>query len=122
MPADRIELRDLRILGRCGVLPEEEVRAQPLQVDLDVELDLSGAGASDDLEDTVDYGALCALVEGTITHRHVALLPARPLGTSTEDPGSQYVNYPHGTLALRIADSSAADPTDTSPCSSTWRR
>ena len=74
MPADRIELRDLRILGRCGVLPEEEVRAQPLQVDLDVELDLSAAGASDDLEDTVDYGALCALVEGTITHRHVALL------------------------------------------------
>ena len=74
MAADRIELRDLRVMGRCGVLPEEAVRAQPLQVDLDVELDLSAAGASDDLEDTVDYGALCALVEGTIAHGHVALL------------------------------------------------
>ncbi len=74
MTADRIELRDLRVMGRCGVLPEEEVRAQPLQVDLDVELDLSAAGASDHLDDTVDYGALCALVEGTIASRHVALL------------------------------------------------
>ena len=44
--------------------------------------------------------------------RHVALLPARPLGISSEDPGSQYVNYRHEPLALRIADSSAADPTD----------
>lgn len=35
--------------------------------------------------------------------RHVAALPARPLGISSEDPGSQYVNYRHEPLALRIA-------------------
>ena len=50
------------------------MRAQPLEVDLDVELDLSAAGSTDHLDDTVDYGALCALVEGVVTSRHVALL------------------------------------------------
>ena len=36
--------------------------------------------------------------------RHVAALPARPLGISSEDPGSQFVNYRHEPLALRIAE------------------
>ncbi|MFT4194332.1 hypothetical protein [Ottowia sp.] len=36
--------------------------------------------------------------------RHVATLPARPLGISSEDPGSQFVNYRHEPLALRIAE------------------
>lgn len=71
---DRIELRGLRALGRCGVLPEEVTRAQPLEVDLDLRLSLAAAGASDDLTDTVDYGAVCAAVEATITAGHVQLL------------------------------------------------
>jgi 7,8-dihydroneopterin aldolase/epimerase/oxygenase len=71
---DRIELRGLRALGRCGVLPEEVVRAQPLEVDLDLSLSLAAAGASDDLDDTVDYGAVCQAVEDTITAGHVQLL------------------------------------------------
>ncbi len=74
MATDRIELRGLRAVGRCGVLPEEQLRPQPLQVDLDIEVDLAAAGASDDLGDTVDYGALCDLVVGELTSRHVALL------------------------------------------------
>jgi hypothetical protein len=38
--------------------------------------------------------------------RHVALTLARPLGISSEDPGSQYVNYRHEPLALRISEAS----------------
>src|SRR6187401_168516 len=72
--ADRIELRGLRILGVVGVLAEERERAQPLEVDLDVGLDLSRAGASDELADTVDYGALCEQVEAIVGSGHVALL------------------------------------------------
>ncbi len=45
-------------MGICGALPEERDRAQPLEVDLDVEVDLRPAGVSDDLADTVDYGAI----------------------------------------------------------------
>jgi dihydroneopterin aldolase len=72
--ADVIELRGLRALGICGALPEEQERAQPFEVDLDVETDLSAAGASDDLGDTVDYGALCAGVEAIVTGERFALM------------------------------------------------
>ncbi|MDQ3384997.1 MAG: dihydroneopterin aldolase [Actinomycetota bacterium] len=61
-------------MGRCGALPEEAERDQPLEVDLDVELDLSLAGASDDLADTVDYGALCTTVAKVVGAGHVTLL------------------------------------------------
>jgi dihydroneopterin aldolase len=71
---DRIELRGLRALGRCGVLPEEVTRAQPLEVDLDLSLSLAAAGASDDLADTVDYGAVCQAIDDTVTAGHVQLL------------------------------------------------
>ncbi len=56
---DRIELRGLRLVGIVGVLPEERMRAQPLEIDLDLLVDLSAAGSSDALGDTVDYGAVC---------------------------------------------------------------
>lgn len=59
---DRIELRGLQLVGICGALPEERDRAQPLEVDLDAEVDLRAAGGSDDLAQTVDYGALCDVV------------------------------------------------------------
>lgn len=72
--ADVIELRGLRVLGYCGVLPEEIDRRQPLEIDLDLEADLSAAGASDDLGDTIDYGLVCAEVATLVGTAQVALL------------------------------------------------
>ncbi|MEO6628976.1 MAG: dihydroneopterin aldolase [Aquihabitans sp.] len=63
---DRIELRGLRLVGICGALPEERHRAQPLEVDLDVEADLEPSGRSDQLADTIDYGALCDAVAAVV--------------------------------------------------------
>lgn len=71
---DLIELRGLTALGVCGALPEEQTRAQPLQVDLDIHADLGTAGDSDDLDDTVDYGAVCELVERVVTTERFHLL------------------------------------------------
>ena len=79
-PADRpgssdlIELRGLRATGICGALPEERERAQPFEVDLDVEADLAPAGRSDDLVDTLDYGAIAAAVERVVTTERFTLL------------------------------------------------
>lgn len=73
---DRIELRGLRASGLCGVLPEEQVRPQPLEVDLDIEADLAPAGAADDLELTVDYGAVSDEVVRVVTTGRFALLEA----------------------------------------------
>lgn len=72
--ADRLEIRGLRALGYCGALPEEQERRQPFEVDLDVDCDLAPAGASDDLADTVDYGALCAAVESVVVDERFALM------------------------------------------------
>lgn len=72
--ADRIELRGLRALGFIGALPEEQERRQPFEVDLDVEADLAPSGATDELGDTIDYGALCAQVEAVITDERAALM------------------------------------------------
>ena len=62
-PGDRIELRGLRVLAFCGVLAEEQARRQPFAIDVDVYTDLAGAGATDDLSNTVDYGSLCATLD-----------------------------------------------------------
>ncbi len=59
MTRDRIELRGLRVTAVVGVLPEERDRAQPIEVDLTLHVDLAPAGESDALGDTVDYGAVC---------------------------------------------------------------
>lgn len=74
MPVDVIELRGLRALGFCGALPEEQERRQPFEVDLDVEADLSAAGLSDELGDTIDYGALCAQVESVVVDERFTLM------------------------------------------------
>jgi FolB domain-containing protein len=71
---DRIELRGLRVQGVHGVLPEEQVRAQPFEVDLSVQADLRGAGRSDDLADTLDYCAIAESVAKVVSGEHFALL------------------------------------------------
>jgi dihydroneopterin aldolase len=73
---DTIELRGLRLSAVVGVLPHEQEQAQPLELDLDVVVDLGPAGGSDALADTVDYGALCALAEAQAVGERYALLEA----------------------------------------------
>lgn len=71
---DTIEIRGLRASAICGALPEEQVRAQPVEVDLDVVVDLASAGRSDSLDDTVDYAAIAADVERVLTAERFVLL------------------------------------------------
>jgi dihydroneopterin aldolase len=69
-----IELRGLRALGICGALAEERERRQPLEVDLDLSADLTRAAGTDELADTVDYGAICEIVERVVTEERFTLL------------------------------------------------
>ncbi len=56
--ADRIELRGLKVRGNHGVFEHERRDGQDFIVDITVWIDLEAAAASDDLADTMDYGAL----------------------------------------------------------------
>lgn len=58
MTGDRIELRGLRVRGNHGVFEHEKRDGQDFLVDITIWFDQRRAAASDDLADTVDYGAL----------------------------------------------------------------
>jgi 7,8-dihydroneopterin aldolase/epimerase/oxygenase len=73
---DRIEVRDLRVTGTHGVLPEERERAQPFSVDIVAWVDMEQAQQSDDLADTVDYGALAMAAAEVVGGRSYRLLEA----------------------------------------------
>lgn len=73
---DRIQLRGLRVVGTHGVLPEEQARPQPFELDLDLAVDLALASVSDRLADTVDYGAVAELAAGVVAGPSFELLEA----------------------------------------------
>jgi dihydroneopterin aldolase len=64
----------LRELGVHGVLPEEQSRPQPFEVDVQLEVDLDAAGQSDDLDDTVDYSAVSEAVSRVVKNERFHLL------------------------------------------------
>jgi dihydroneopterin aldolase len=86
---DRILIASIRELGVHGVLPEEQTRPQPFEVDIELKVDLTSAGESDALDDTVDYGAVCEAVSRVVSSERYALLER---------------------LATRIADVCTSDP------------
>ena len=69
-----IYIKGLRELGIHGVLPEEQVRPQPFEVDVELTVDVSGAGQSDALDDTVDYSAVAEAVSRVVTSERYYLL------------------------------------------------
>lgn len=71
-----IRIAGLRALGRHGVLPEEQQRSQPFDVDITIEADLAVAARTDDLETTVDYGSVISSVAEIVETRSYALLEA----------------------------------------------
>jgi dihydroneopterin aldolase len=73
---DRIEIRDLRVVGTHGVLSEERERAQPFSLDIVAWVDLLAAQHSDDLADTVDYGALAQVATDVVARQSYRLLEA----------------------------------------------
>ena len=73
---DRILLSGILVEGRHGVHPHEHAVPQAFSVDVEVGLDLAPAGNSDDLDRTVDYGAVDALVRDIVEHRSFRLIEA----------------------------------------------
>ena len=58
MSSDRISIRDLKVQAHVGVSEAERSKPQTLSISIEIETDLSGASASDRLEDTIDYGVV----------------------------------------------------------------
>ena len=86
---DTIILSGIRALGAHGVLPEEQGRPQPFEVDVELSVDLGPAGRSDVLSDTIDYDGLAQQIVEIVEAGGLSLLEA---------------------LAERIATACRADP------------
>ncbi len=72
--ADRIQLTGLRVRGRHGVLDHERRDGQDFVIDATLWLDSRRAAATDDLAETVDYGALAEALAVVVEGEPVALI------------------------------------------------
>lgn len=73
---DRITVSGLEAFGHHGVLPHEREYGQRFAVDLVLDVDLAPAAGSDDLNDTIDYGALSGDVAAIVAGEPVQLIEA----------------------------------------------
>ncbi|SDM03425.1 dihydroneopterin aldolase [Megasphaera paucivorans] len=58
MEMDKIILKGMHFYGYHGCFPEEQRTGQPFSIDIMMTVDLTKAGYTDALSDTVDYGAV----------------------------------------------------------------
>lgn len=71
---DRITISGLSVETRIGVTDKERSRPQDVLIDIDIARDLSAAGSSDMLEDTIDYDGLVTEVAALVRASECNLL------------------------------------------------
>jgi dihydroneopterin aldolase len=71
---DRLQIRGIECFGHHGVFDFERREGQVFVIDLELGIDTRPAAASDDLADTVDYGALTLAVKGAVESDPVDLI------------------------------------------------
>jgi 7,8-dihydroneopterin aldolase/epimerase/oxygenase len=92
----RIELRAIELHGFHGALEWERERGQRFLVD--VELDVGEAGASDRLEDAVDYRDVLACVQEVSDGRAYVLLE----GLAAALADALYERFPLAGVVVRV--------------------
>jgi len=74
MSMDRMLLKRMVFYGYHGVYPEENKLGQKYYVDLDMSMNLSRAAQSDDVNDTVNYAEIHAVVKKIVEGPPVKLI------------------------------------------------
>jgi dihydroneopterin aldolase len=86
---DRIDLTGIEVWARHGALPAEKAEDQPFVVDVAVFVDTRKAAASDDLDDTIDYGELADAIHDLVggeSHNLIETVADRIADRVLEDP------------------------------------
>lgn len=84
---DKMVLKGMQFFGYHGVIPEENRLGQRFGVELELSLDLTEAAESDNLEATVNYAELHALVKSIV-----------------EGPPSKLIEALGGRIATAVLD------------------
>jgi dihydroneopterin aldolase len=87
--SDRITLKGIQFYGYHGVPDAEQQTGHRYEVDVIMELDVSLAAATDDVSQTVDYGAVARQVLSLGTSRQFRLIEALAGAISEQILGSQ---------------------------------
>ena len=114
--SDKFILTGIEIFGHHGDLPEERKLGQKFLVDLELNLDLSVAGKSDELSDTVDYPKVLE-----ITEKIVAGKPKNLIETVAEEIAENILknfpkvesvkvvlHKPHAPLKIKYSDAAVS--------------
>jgi dihydroneopterin aldolase len=110
--SDLITLQGIHGYGYHGVFEQEAENGQDFYVDLEIHLDLSNASNTDDLKETIDYGALADLVVEDITGERVQLIErlAGRIADRIKDKYPQVINIavtvhkPKAPIAAQTTD------------------
>ena len=110
-PSDTITLTGLTVRGRHGVFAFEREQGQDFVVDVALEVDTAPAAASDELTDTVDYGALAGRLAEVVGGEPVNLLEtlaarlaAACLADGRVAAATVTVHKPQAPILLQFAD------------------
>jgi dihydroneopterin aldolase len=71
---DKIFLNDLKIDTIIGIYEWERNTLQTLQFDLEMDWDIKKSALSDDIEDTLDYGAVSSTIVEFVQGNHFQLI------------------------------------------------
>ena len=71
---DKIILRGCQFHGKHGVSPEERTVGGRVIVDIELEYDLTQAGASDDLHNTINYSEVFKTVRAQVEDQNFSLI------------------------------------------------
>ena len=73
---DIIFISELKVKTKLGVPAWERMAAQTIILDIEIGVDLSAAGKSDAIADTIDYGAVVARIHETLKEHSFQLVEA----------------------------------------------
>ncbi|TRM11137.1 dihydroneopterin aldolase [Lentibacillus cibarius] len=73
---DKILLNQLAFYGYHGLFQEEKKLGQRFYVDVELHADLKKAGRSDDMNDSIDYGAVYHVIKAVMEGKSINLLEA----------------------------------------------
>jgi FolB domain-containing protein len=82
MDQDQIHIKDLQFQTIIGVNPEERTTEQAVLINITLFTNLTAAGASDDLADTVNYDSLANAVMGLVKESHFLLVERAAVAVS----------------------------------------
>jgi dihydroneopterin aldolase len=73
---DKIRINNMKFWTYNGVLPEEQKLGQPIAIDLELRLDLSISGKSDDLTQTINYAEVFQMITELVKSKSFQLMEA----------------------------------------------